>query len=461
MSGTRYVDFKIKKLYKFNSRIEHQQDKLLKKLKKKEKHFEHKIKNTDSLAYARFKKQPLSYDSISKVSKTDTGTNAAKFSKKKNGTIDSLKGVESFVQNKSGLASNAPDAQGKTTELNSMQGKLNFRNYITQLITERTNNLKNLQGSEGNVPGLKGIQKQVFYGKAKMKAFKAMEEDPSKVEDKAMEYLQGTDGFDKSMKNATQGGGESMQSVAASGGDASQLEKMGYQTRQQVQGNLMQKFGGNLGNVSKQISSQVTQFQQMQKELSSAKETKQSLTKVTNTEKPAFKVNPMRGLPFRKRIEKQYSWQTPRPSADGTQPAIVTPSVMFGFKHTPKLMYGLGAASSFGLGQSWQNVHLSFQGIGLRSFTTWKWQYGIGAYAGYERMYKQFVFTNNAQNTATDVPNNPHSTSDYNESLLVGLTKSYKMNSKYNGAIQVLYDIWWEQKGLKNPIVLRFATMTK
>ncbi len=134
---------------------------------------------------------------------------------------------------------------------------------------------------------------------------------------------------------------------------------------------------------------------------------------------------------------------------------------MVGFKHTPKLIYGVGMAASIGLGQSWQDIHLSFQGIGYRTFATWEWQYGIGVYAGYERMYKAFVFTQNTGSAATDITTTPHDTPNYDESLLIGLTKSYHMNSKYNGAIQVLYDVWWQQKGLNSPIVVRFITTTK
>jgi len=460
IGGTRYIDLKIKKLDKYNSRIKKQQDRMLKKLKNKENHLERKLQRTDSLAYAKFKKQTLSYDSISKVSKSDTGSKADSFAKKKNPTIDSLRGVESFVQCKSGQVPSSPEVQEKNAELSSVQGKLNFRNYITQLITQRTNNLSNLQGDEGKAPGLIGIQKQVYYGKAKMKAYKDMYDDPTKAEDKTLEYLDGTNGFEKSFNNSSQGG-TSIQTLGASGADANKLEKMGYQTQHQFQSNLLQKFGNNLGGLSQKISGELTQFQNKQNDLSTIKETKQSLFQLKHTAKPAFQVNPMRGLPFWKRIQKQYSWQTTRANSDGTQPSTIQPSIMVGFKQTPKITYGLGCAISIGLGQSWQNVYFSYQGTGLRSFITWQWQYGIGIYAGYERLYKNFVFTSREQQPNSDIITSPHNNSEFSESVLIGLTKSYHLNKNYNGSIQVLYDIWWAQKGLSGPIVLRFATIKK
>ena len=193
--GRRYVSLKIKALDKYNSRIERQQDLLIKKLKRKEQRLSNHLKTTDSVAYAKYKQQSTpSFDSISKLSKADTGHTAANFSKRKNVFVDSLQRVTSFVQGNSGLSANVSGATGvpgQGAEMNQLQGQLNYRAYITQLITQRTNSLNNVS-STSNIPGLSGIQQQVYYAKAKMKVFTDMEEDPSKAEDQAMEYLQGT-----------------------------------------------------------------------------------------------------------------------------------------------------------------------------------------------------------------------------------------------------------------------------
>ncbi len=215
-----------------------------------------------------------------------------------------------------------------------------------------------------------------------------------------------------------------------------------------------------MGTVAKQMGGDISKWQGKQNELvSNAKQTKQSLAQLKKAGKPAFKVNAMRGLPFWKRIEKQYSFNTALP--DGTKPAIVEPAAMAGFKHTPKLTYGLGVACSVGVGQGWQKIHFSYEGISFRSFTTWEWQYGISAYAGYERTYNNFLSIKKQQDKESVNYVTPHKTAVYSESILVGLSKKYKINDKYTGAIQVLYDVWWQQKGLNNPIILRFTTIKK
>ena len=131
------------------------------------------------------------------------------------------------------------------------------------------------------------------------------------------------------------------------------------------------------------------------------------------------------------------------------------------FKHTSRLSYGAGLAMNTGLGKSWNNVRFTFEGIGLRTFAAYEFIYGIGGYAGYERMYKQNVFTAQQTEQVLQTKETPHNKKNYNEAIMIGLTKTYHLNDKWNGSMQVLYDIWWKEKGLKSPIQLRFTTMKK
>jgi hypothetical protein len=369
--------------------------------------------------------------------------------------VDSLKGVQSFLQSKSPY--NDDLSGGYSSKLGNVNKELNYRSYINDLINKRAKNLKHIGSltKSGNISAFTSIEKQVFYGKAKMKAYKDMAEEPSKAEDKVLEYLEGVPGFDKQMDKASMGEGISMQSLSADATSAD-LEKMGFQTKRQMQSSLSQKLGGNLSGATAQMSKGLKTFQS---KVADIKNTRQGVRNLRNINKPSFKVNPMRGTPFWKRIEKQYNWQTVRPTLDGT-PAMLEVAAMAGFKHTPRLSYGLGIATSIGLGQSWSAIRFTWEGLGLRSYAAWQWQYGIGAYAGYERTYKQATFTGNNEKSL-DLSLTTHSNDKWSESVLIGLTKKYNINTKWNGAIQVLYDIWWQQKGLRSPIVLRFTTQTK
>jgi hypothetical protein len=106
------------------------------------------------------------------------------------------------------------------------------------------------------------------------------------------------------------------------------------------------------------------------------------------------------------------------------------------------------------LGKNWNNIHFSFEGLGVRSFANWEWQYGIGLYGGYERTFRQTSFRK-TKGTQTGIEPSIHQKSGYSEAVMIGLTKAYRINAKWNGQIQLLYDIWWQDKGLRSPFVLR------
>ncbi|PZF73756.1 hypothetical protein DN068_07095 [Taibaiella soli] len=461
--GKRYLDLNIRSLDKYSKRLARQQDHLLRQLKKKETKLQHQLRHSDSAACARLKNQPLSYDSISRLANADSNAAVAKMGRRRNAVFDSLKGVVNFVQTKSSmLPEGAASTASYSTELQSLQQKISYRDYLNELIAQRTNNLKSIVGNN-DLSSFAGIQKDVFYGKARMNTWKQVAEDPSKLEEKALEYLQGSEGFDKTISQSTAVGG--MQA----GMNASDLEKMGYQTKDQLNKALQQKFGNNIGQVQNMMGGQVADWQNKAHDVTAkvkdakqqVADTKGQLTSVKSQIKaPSVPLNknPMRGLPFWKRLEKQYNWQTTRATPAG-EPAMIQGAVMVGYRQTPKFSYGIGTALNIGMGQDWNHIKFSFQGLSLRSYLQYKFIYGIGAYGGYERTYKESAFVGNP----TDLPSfggagGGHNTTNYNESILLGLTKSYKLNSKWNGQIQVMYDVWWKEKGMNSPIVLRFAT---
>lgn len=117
-TGRRYLDLNIHALDKYSSRVERQQKLMLKKLKRKEARFARQLKQKDSAAYARYQSDALSYDSISRLLHPDSATLAAKTKRRANKIIDSLKGVQSFLQ------SNAAKAGINNQELGKYTGEL-------------------------------------------------------------------------------------------------------------------------------------------------------------------------------------------------------------------------------------------------------------------------------------------------------------------------------------------------
>ncbi len=453
----RYIDINLRSQEKYNKQVANRQQKLLKKLVKREQRYARKLKRNDSAGYATYIAAPVGYDSINKLAATKPSS-GLQLPSTKHTVADTLQNIQQFVTAKTQNNSNLVPFDGYDAKINNLQTDSRHNTNIGNLITQRTNTLKNIQAqNKGKVGGFTGIDKRVFYTKQKIKAFKSISEEPSKAEEAAYEILQGHAGFEEQLASMNNQG---MQSLAAKGASASELEKMGYQTKKQMQAQMQQKFGNNLSGVQQQMSSQITDYQEKIKDGKGAivaiKETKQTAKQIRHIDKPTFKVNPMRGMPLRQRIEQQYNWQMTRASIDG-KPAMFQLAATAGFKHSPKLTYGAGISTSIGLGRNWNNIRFSFEGIGIRTFAEWQIIYGIGAYAGYERMYKRAAFITDTPIPVYDRKENEHNTKQYAEAVLIGLTKRYRINEKLNGSLHVLYDIWWKEKGLNSPIQTRLS----
>jgi hypothetical protein len=187
-NATTYLESRTSALDKYLGHSDKIQQRLLKKLKRKEAKIIKKLAAKDSTLYKQYVSQGISYDSISILSKDSayqrkriTGT----------GIIDSLKGVQSFIQKQSaklnsvaGIANKAGIETPYSKELGELQQKLNTQQNIDALIGQRTAALEGLTG-KANISGLQDIQKKVYYAKEKIKAWKELADEPDDAEEKA------------------------------------------------------------------------------------------------------------------------------------------------------------------------------------------------------------------------------------------------------------------------------------
>jgi len=473
-----YLNSRTSALDKYLKRSEGIQQRLLRRLKKKEAKMMKKLAAKDSILYQRYQELPLTYDSIATLSK-DTMALQRKAGKR-NGTIDSLKGIQQFIQKQNNRlnavsklsGTNLPggDYSSKITEL---QSRLNAEQQVRDLIQQRSNALEQLIG-EKNIAGLQSIQRDVYYVREKVKAGKTLADDPDEAEEKAMEYLQGIEGFDRYLnKNNSGFGGLGNSATAAD------LQNLGYQTKGQMKQLLQEKFGGNLQAVQQSMGEQVQQFSEklngvtdkVHEAKTAANEAKQTIAeakaakdKLKHIEKPAFTKNPERGKPFWQRLKTGYNFQTTRATPDGLRPAMFELGASVAFKHTPKLSYGIGVAASIGLGQDWQHLRLSYEGVSASIYADWLLLYGFSAQAGYERIFRpdnrpylQENTSNNNLQPQKDDNALKQAFGGHQQAAYVGIMKRYKINSKWNGTFLIGYNILWKENNLRSPFLIRLG----
>lgn len=477
-NATTYLDSRTQSLDKYISKSNGIQQRLLKRLQRKERKMLKRLAAKDSTLYYEYIHQNLTYDSIAKLS-NDTAYQQS-LAAKKNSTIDSLKGVQHFIADQQGKLNAASGAAGMVgvpvpEDLGNMQQQLNVQQNIDNLIGQKTQSLKSFASQHTDIKGLEGIQKDVYYAKEKIKNWKELTDDPDEAEAKALEYLQGTEGFDKFLKQKSNAFG-------GLGNDATaeDLQRMGYQTKSSVNAMLQKSLGNNMNAVQQQMGQQVQQYtdqlngitkkvDEVKNGVSQAKQgvkelhdTKNNLTKI---DKPDFAANPEKGKPFRERLEWQYNFQTSRAGLDGLKPAMMDIGMNLGYKQNERLSFGIGIGSSIGLGQNWQHVKLSYEGISARIYADWKWIYGFSFQAGYERAFRPsnrpYLENTDQQNNNPTIEPSNNSIKDafggQQQTAYIGIMKRYKINSKWSGTFLAGYNFLWQQEGMRTPWVLRFG----
>lgn len=475
----QYLDSRTAALDKYLDRSEGIQQRLLQKLRRKEARMLRKLAAKDSTLYRQYVVEQIAYDSIATLAR-DTAA-LARMKQNSGRLIDSLKAIQQFIGKQSGKLDEASALAGKaganlpyTDEISKIQARLNAQQGLDQLMQQRSKALESLAG-QANIGGLQSIQKDLYYAREKIKNWKSLADDPDAAEEKAMEYLQGTEGFQEMLnphRNAYGGLGPNA--------TAADLQRMGYQTKSQVNNMLQQKLGNNLGAVQQQMADQVQQYSdklhdvtgKVQEAKQTVNEAKQTLAEAKATkdqlkqiEKPAFRKNPERGKPFWQRFEVQYNFQTNRAGTDGLKPAMLELGASAAFKHSPRLSYGAGLALSTGLGQNWQNIRFSYEGISTRVYADWKAIYGFSLQAGYERTFRP---ANRAylpeQSSNPSQPGNADDDNFFKESFggqqqaaYLGIMKRYRINSKWSGTFLLGYNFLWQEEGMRSPILLRFG----
>lgn len=465
-----YLSARINALKKCSKHTAHIQRNLLLKLSHKEHSLTGLSGKSDSLSESGYSKHSIDFDSLQRLANNPSSL-YNKGSPKVNKLIDSLKGIQSFIQQQSGRlqhAGNLTTSQAGlsgdySTKIGQLQQQLNAQQQLQQLIEQRSSELQQLFPGK-DIQALSAIKKQIAIAKSKTQSWKHVADDLDATEEKAYEFLQGIKGFNNYLNTDDKafGGLGNNPSLA-------DLQRMGYQTKGMVGKALQNQFGNNLDKVQQQMSGEIAAYQSKLSEVSSeAKDARSlysgtknealSLSHSLNAEKPAFR-NPMRGIPFLLRWQPGYDFQTLK--AIDNRPAMLSFSASLAYKQTPKLKMGLGIAADLGLGKDWQHLRLSYEGISLRAFVDYDILWQIAIEGGYERSFcpagRPYLQGDGGSNAETDNDIIRKTFGVQQQAAYLGLKKSYRLNKKWNGTFIIGYNFLWQQYGLRTPLMIRIG----
>jgi predicted MPP superfamily phosphohydrolase len=356
--------------------------------------------------------------------------------------LDSLTTSLKFLD-QNGKTGKIKDALGKTK---SLQDKFQQADEIKKIIKERRDQLKQQLEKLGMVKQLKQINKQVYYYAAQIKEYREILKDPKKIEKKALELLAKTKFFRDFMRKNSM-----LASLFRMPGDPNDpnytASLAGLQTRAQVNNLVQQQIAAGGPNAQ-------AQFQQnLQGAQSQLQQSKDKVLKFGGGSSDAvmpegFRPNPEKTKNFMQRLE--YSANMQSQSATNYFPVTSDIGLSAGYKLNDKSIIGIGVSYKLGWGRGWDNIRLSSQGIGFRSYIDWKLKGSFWISGGYEQNYK----------SAFRDFNQLKDMNAWQQSGLIGISKVISVKSKLfkKTSTKLLWDfLSYKQVPRTQPIVFRIG----
>jgi hypothetical protein len=359
-----------------------------------------------------------------------------------NAYIDTLKSTFKFLQQKSenlvGKSKIFTDKlSGAASKLNVLEGRLQKGEDIKRYLRERREILKQQLEKFGMVKQIKQIDKSVYYYSQYINEYKGILKNKKKLEQKAMALLYKIPAF----KNVV-----SQNSILSSLfphnsglGNVTQAQLIqGLQSRRGVQQYLQNSVavGGPIANqvISQQINIATLELNKL----------KDKITKYGGDgEIPTFKTNNLKTKPFFKRIEYGVNFQFSKSSAFFSSTSDI--AISAGYKlNDDGSAIGIGAAYKLGLGKGFNNIKLTNEGLGIRSYIDWHLKAKFFVSGGYEQNYLT-AFRNIQQ---------LNNSSYWLTSGLIGVSKKYQVSKKVKGKAQILFDFLSNTHFPKTPSIL-------
>ncbi len=427
------------------SNLDKKTEKLLSKLRQQESRIFKKLQKTDST-----KAKALLNQSEAQYKKLEQ--NITKLSKNGNTYLPSLDTLTSslkFLQQNPGLLK-LKDNRGQLTnamdKVQGLQEQFNKAELVKKFIKERKQTLTKQLERIGFVKEMKQINKLVYYYQAQVNEYKEILKDHKKAERKAIELLSQTKLFKEFMqKNSQLASLFRLPSNTPTDPAALNASLAGLQTRAQVNALLQQQLAapGAMDQFRNNMQSAQSQLNSLKNKLGN---------QIGNTggqdiDMPeGFKPNQQKVKSFKDRLEYNTDFQSQR--SNGYFPTTSDIGLSVGYKLNDKSIIGIGTAYKLGWGRNIQNIKITHQGIGIRSYVDWKIKGGFWLTGGYEQNYRQQF---NSIEVLKDL-------SAWQQSGLIGLSKQINLNSKIfkRTSVKLLWDfLSYQQIPRTQPVLFR------
>lgn len=330
---------------------------------------------------------------------------------------------------------------GNLKSVTDLQNKFNQTENIRKQIKAQQEHLKHQLQNTGLAKEFLKYKKQVYYYQAQLKEYKEALNNPKLMGEKLIDLALKFPAFKEFFRENAQ-----LASLfRIPGGEPANIASFaGLQTRASVQSMLQQSVGTG-SDAQQYVQSQIQTAQQQVLQL------KNKMNKWgtgDDLEMPDFKTNSQKIKSVIQRIELGSTVQTTKGNL--YFPVTTDLGLTAGYKLNDKSIVGIGISYKMGWGQNWENINITHQGAGFRTFIDYKLKGSFWLSGGGEINYRS-AFRN------IEVLKN---LSAWQTSALLGVSKvvSIKSNFFKKTKVQLLYDFLWKQAlPQKQPVLFRIS----
>ncbi|MGN6421140.1 MAG: hypothetical protein ACTHMC_26740 [Pseudobacter sp.] len=440
---TRFLDKLNKKSAEMEEKLIASSEKALQRMKKQEKKLKKKMARKDSAAAEQaFGDVEARYNQLqAKLKEPLKMGKAGQYLPH----MDTLNTSLNFLTKNKELLPGGEETMGKVKDalksVNGLEGKLDQATDVKKYLRERRQMLKDQLNRFGLTKELKKYNQQVYYYGEQINSYKAMLEDPSKLEQKALELVKQIPAFQDFFKNNS--ALASLFRLPDNYGSSASLA--GLQTRSSVQSLIQDRIASAGPNATAMLQQNV---QAAQAQLGKLKDKLNALGGGGGSEEdlPDFKPNNQKTKSFLQRLEYGTNLQSQRSS--NYFPTTTDLGLSVGYKLSDKSVIGVGASYKVGWGQDIRNINVTNQGVGFRSFADYKMKGSFFASGGFEYNYQQpFSFISDVKDLDS-----------WQQSGLVGVSKIISLKSKMfkKTKMQLLWDfLSYQQRPQTQPLKFR------
>ncbi len=445
-----------KKYQKINEKLDKQTEAYINKLEKQEGKLQKQLLTQDSTqATIQLASSQAHFQKLR--ARLDKANHTQQLTKEYFPQLDSVFSATKFLQ-----LSNEQNSSLKelSQSLSAMQSKLQATADIKKMLKQRKDQLRSQLKNLNLTKQLNAINKETYYYKQQIAEYKLLLKDKDKAQQKLMSFVRENNAFKEFMKK---NGLLAKLFPQLGSGSMSNTFPKGLPTYQEILNELQEKFGNNnpLANGNNLGGSNFLQ-QQLNKAKTSFTQLKDQANKagsgVNDVDMPNFKPNNQKTKNFLQRLEVGMNMQSVKNNK--ILPTTSDIALTIGYKLNDKSTIGVGLAYKMGWGNGWNDIKLSTQGYGYRSFIDVKLFTNTNN-KGFGKLFKNLWISGGYElNYLSELENKTNEITkvDYNvwqESAVLGLSKKYNAGKK-KAQVQLLYNFLYQKfNPQQTPLVFR------